>query len=398
MLLGAAVLAGDVAMAAGSCDASPETCPSAQLTAGYTGEFWRNASGGIERGSRYLDQVDAAVTVDAERLFGWRGVTAYANLLYNNGRSFSGERTGDAQVVSNIEGPDSLRLYEFWVESRFGAAGAHSLRLGVYDLNSEFDTLESSSLFINSSHGVDVTLGQTGQNGPSIFPVPGAGLRVRTEARWGYAQLAVLDGVPGERSRPDRTGVHFDRQEGALLVLEAGRATGAFSKLALGAWSYTARFDELVALDAAGSPRRTRDNRGFYALAEARLHEAGPRHVDAFLRFGGAQGRFNVFSRYVGAGVVVSGWPSARAHDRIGLAVAHAVTGDSFRQAAVAVGDRADRAETILELTWRLTVSDHLVMQPDIQYIINPGTDPALKDAFALGLRLELTGGWGIGR
>lgn len=342
--------------------------------------------------------MNAALTVDADRLFGWRGVTAYANLLYNNGRSFSGELTGDAQVVSNIEGPESWRLYEFWVESRLGAAGAHSVRIGVYDLNSEFDTLESSSLFINSSHGVDVTLGQTGQNGPSIFPVPGAGLRARTEAGWGYAQLAVLDGVPGERRRPDRTGLHLDRNDGALLVLEAGRAMGGVSKLALGAWSYTARFDELVALDAGGSPRRTRGNRGFYALAEARLHEAGPRRVDAFLRLSSAQGRFNAFSRYAGAGVVVSGWPAVRADDQIGLAVAHAVTGDPFRQAAAAAGDRAERAETILELTWRLAVSDHLVLQPDLQYIINPGADPALRDAFALGLRLELTGDWGIGR
>ena len=34
------------------------------------------------------------------------------------------------------------------------AASPGSLRLGVYDLNSEFDALKTASLFLNSAHGI----------------------------------------------------------------------------------------------------------------------------------------------------------------------------------------------------------------------------------------------------
>lgn len=49
------------------------------------------------------------------------------------------------------------------------------------------------------------------------------------------------------------------------------------------------------------------------------------------------------------------------------------------------------RAETNFELTWQRRVSERLTLQPDVQYVVNPGWDPALRDALVLGVRLDLT-------
>lgn len=53
------------------------------------------------------------------------------------------------------------------------------MRIGLYDLNSEFDALDDAGLFINSAFGVGTDIGLTGVNGPSIFPVTSLAVRAR---------------------------------------------------------------------------------------------------------------------------------------------------------------------------------------------------------------------------
>jgi porin len=45
-------------------------------------------------------------------------------------------------------------------------------------------------------------------------------------------------------------------------------------------------------------------------------------------------------------------------------------------------------------LTWRLPLTRRLTMQPDIQYVTNPGLDPSRGDAWAFGLRLDWAEAW----
>lgn len=41
-------------------------------------------------------------------------------------------------------------------------------------------------------------------------------------------------------------------------------------------------------------------------------------------------------------------------------------------------------------LTYKFPVAEWLTLQPNFQYVVNPGLDPNLKDALAAGLRFEL--------
>jgi porin len=75
----------------------------------------------------------------------------------------------------------------------------------------------------------------------------------------------------------------------------------------------------------------------------------------------------------------------------LGFAVAHATNGGAYRRVAALAGNTPDAAETNLELTWRFTVREWLTLQPDVQYIFNPNTDPGLADTLAIGLRFELS-------
>ena len=86
----------------------------------YTGEVIGNASGGLQRGTRHLDNLDIVFEADLEKLAGWTGAQVHIYGLYNNGHSI-GELVGDAQAVSNIEtGVSALRLYEAWIDQKIG--------------------------------------------------------------------------------------------------------------------------------------------------------------------------------------------------------------------------------------------------------------------------------------
>ena len=375
--------------------AAPESdeAPAIDFSLIYTIDIWANVRGGLRRGWRILDNLDATLTVDAERALGWRDATLFLYGLYNNGEGLSGDLVGDAQGASNIEtGVQAARLYEAWVEQRFASDRA-SIKLGLYDLNSEFDVQETGGLFVTSSHGIGPDFSQSGRNGPSIFPVTSLALRgdYRFSPRW-LVRAAVLDAVPGNPARPRRTTIDLGTTQGALAVAEVEHRSGPL-RATFGYWRYTARFDDLLATARAGAAVERRGNDGFYLMAERRL-QAGAgeaaRGLSAWARLGFADRRFNPIGRYLGAGLVYSGPLRGRPNDQAGLAVGWADFAAPYRRALRLQGERSSGAEVSFELTYRAQLTDWLAVQPNLQYIAGPGGNAALRDAVLVGVRTQI--------
>ncbi|HEU4487490.1 MAG TPA: carbohydrate porin [Povalibacter sp.] len=366
--------------------------PAVSVASTYTGEMWRNVSGGQATGDRYLDNLDITFDVNGGRLFGAEGMELFAYLLYNNGHSIA-ELSDAAQGISNIESTRAVRLYELWTQWQFGGASS-SLRFGLYDLNSEFDSIETAGLFINPSHGIGPDFSQSGTNGPSIFPTTSLALRgLTTHGRWTF-QAAALDGVPGDTDHPDRSGIHLSSAEGAVLVGEVNYRLESGLRLGAGYWRYTAKFAELEATDAAGASAQGAGNAGFYAIAESPTFFAydASQGVRFFVRTGVAEDRFNPIHRYYGAGLVYTGW-ARRPQDQIGFAVAVAEPGAPFRQSQQGSGV-GTASECDYEITYRFSVNDWLTLQSDVQYVRHPGMNPSVDPAWVVGLRFEAGYGW----
>lgn len=346
----------------------------------YTFDIWRAETGGVRKGTRYLDNLDVVAEADMGRLVGWDGALIHIYGLYNNGSSLT-DLLGDAQATSNIEtGMQAARLYEAWLDQKIGASA--SLKFGLYDLNSEFDALDASGLFMGSAHGIGTDISQSGLNGPSIFPSTSLAARAAIEPARGWSvRAAVMDGVPGDPSRPKRTAIKLGGGDGALLIgeIEAPLPEG---KLLFGHWRYTARFD-----DAVGG--RTRGNDGWYLRGEHRLAREivqPDQGLSGFFRLGIADTRFNMFGSFASAGLNYVGPITGRDHDQLGIAVAAAFTSDRYRAEVP-----SERSEVAFELTYRAGIAEWLSAQPNIQYVINPGANPSLRNAIAVGLRTELT-------
>lgn len=351
-----------------------------EISAEYTADILSVVSGGMSTGTKYLDNLDLELEIDVGEV--WKSGTGTIRLhgLYNNGSTFSADRVGDLQVVSNIDADEAWRLFEIWYEF---ADTSWSIRTGLYDLNSEFDVNETGSLFLNSSHGIGAEFGQTGENGPSIFPVSSLAVRVAKTIGRLTARVAVLDGVPGDPTDSASGRINLGGEDGALKVSELDVSYANSARLWLGYWRYSAAFDWV---DGNGSGR---GNQGWYVGTETGF-QFGSRAASGFIRFGRANERFNVLSGYLGGGLVIAGPFKARPEDQLGIAVASAQLGDRYRDHAANIGERASRHETTWELTYRMRVNDRVVIQPDIQYVRNPSLFPGLDDAWVVGCRIQL--------
>lgn len=394
--LAASILAAPLLAVATERDTDPDSTipPGSAFEAVYTADLWRNSHGGLRTGSVYLDNLDLTFSIAGSEASGLRGLKGFAHVLYTNSAVFSERYVGDAMTASNIDAPRGVRLYELWVEWVSNTARPFSTRFGLYDLNSEFDVNDSRSLFLHSAHGVGHELGQTGENGPSIFPVTSLGVRTAWEPAEGWRVLAaLLDGAPGDRNDPNSAGIYLSSGEGALAIAETQWSGGRITKLALGHWRYTADFADLRSTPDAPLPERG-DNVGSYASLEVALGggRAGEEAAaTAFVRYGVANGRINEFDEFLGVGLQRTGLSATRPNDQVGIALSWASVSAATRSAALAAGSPRDRYEAALELTWRAPINDWLTIQPDAQWILNPGADPSIRNSLVLGVRFEIS-------
>jgi porin len=335
--------------------------------------------GGVDQDLAALQRLDLAAAWNSG---GWE---IYADLQHVGGDQPSRDLIGDAQVASNIEADDGLRLFEAWAGHSF-AGGRAGLKAGMIDLNGEFDVQSAGVVFLNSSHGIGPDFSQTGRNGPSIFP--DTSLAVTAHARFGEAwtiRAGLFDGAPGDPDHPSRTVVELSADEGALGIVEMERSFGGRARVKVGAWGYTAAFDAIEQLAPGGAPKRLESNRGVYGIVEGQVWREAVRPeqgLSAWIRVGVANPEINPIKAYVGGGAVYAGL--FRDDDQLGFAVSHAMFGGPARRAG-----GLEAAETIVEVTYALPVNDNLTLQPDVQYVRNPSGDPAIADALVAGVRLS---------
>lgn len=345
----------------------------------YIVDLLSNVRGGVQRGTKTLGNLNLVFDWDP-----WKNGSFHAYVLGDHGGSFR-ELVGDFQYASHIEAPATISLFEAHYGHRF-FDDRLSVLAGLYAVDSEFDTRMCSDLFVHSSPGTGAELGQIGVNGPGIFPVGALAVRLRYEEAGWYAQSAVAEGIPGDPDDPFGTHLSFDPGEGVFVIGEAGHVWndehGDLGKVGLGAWGFSKGYETFENPDAQAT------NRGAYLTLEKVFsrEEDTDQGLAGYVRVGVADGRINPIENFAGVGLVYTGPFEGRDQDELGVAVNAAFTGRDYQLS----GD-FDAHETALELTYSFKLSDNFYLQPDLQYIINPGFDPALEDSFILGLRAVLT-------
>lgn len=346
--------------------AAVSTFSFADIEATYTSDFASNLDGGLKRGSVFMDIFS----------LGYQTETSHgeflASLLYNNSKTFSEDYVGDAQVISNLDNTHVIRMYEFWYRHDFN--DRHHLQMGLIDLNAHFDSIETSGLFLNSSHGIGADYAQSGPSGPSIFPATSFGINYQLNLSDDvYWQFAVFDAQPGTRENPVKNTIQFDSEDGALLSSEVNINTAGL-RYALGAWRYTEKTEYL-------NSNGTAKNHGVYGIIERPANEE-ENNIAWWFRAGTANQSINEIGQYVGGGITLNNFSG---DDIVGIAFATAIASDAVSNDPMYVGH-----ETTIELSYSFQVNDWLRLQPDLQYVINPGISSEIDNATVILLRAEI--------
>lgn len=364
----------------------------------YAAEILGNVQGGIHPGAAFNGLLHLGLEIDAEKAVGWPGATLHAEAIHPHGNSLTERYVGDFGVVSNLDSYDTLRLYEAWLEQKL-FDGHVSLRAGFLAADTEFAVVESAALFLHSDFGVPAA--QSANFPMSCYPFSALGVRLRVEPAPGWSvMLAAYDGNPAPASLGDPTpgaalshefnhwNTHFALRpdEGAMLFAEVGWHTDdedtkdapaplGFSIKVGGAY-HTDRFANLDRPDERG----TRGNFNLYAIAERELwREPGTPHdgLTVFARGVFAPENRNFLRHSAEAGLVYRGLAQDDAGDSLGLGLAWLGV------------SREARDEFTVELTYQYALTRWWNVQPDVQWVINPGGNS--DNALVVGLRTTVT-------
>ena len=339
------------------------------LSITYTGDTFQNVSGGVRRGNEYLDLLDITFNTDIELSKTWT-LTAAVQGLYSNGNSISEALAGDIQILSNLDGGGAFtKLGQATLEL---SSSAGSVLVGLYDINAEFDVLESANLFINSAHGIGNDIALTGENGPSIYPFFSLGVRAKFNIDNNQSiKVAILDAVPGSESSLNAPQPEFNSDEGFFTIAEYAYQFHS-SKMLIGAWQYSKDIE---------TDNTQTKNMGAYARLE---HQFDDQHTQAFLRIGYANEKANLHNWFIGTGISYKDPFNINENDVAGFAIAYVQRGERID---------AERAltqphETSFELTYLKNINEHFYLQPNVQYIENAGFEN--RHTLAVGVRLQV--------
>ncbi len=346
-----------------------------------------NTSGGIKTGSVWLANTGTRVRLDMGKLAGWSDTAAlvqYHAQHGNQAKGFNGGYIGSFSGMDNIEtGVNAAQFYQAWLETSI-ADNSFSVLAGLYAIDSEFYVTDSSGLFLQPPYGMSAEMAQTGQSGPSVFPVGALALRLKYSSSDIYVQGVLTDGVPD--STASGTSIKLDRTDGTLSVVELGyrphNKGKPINKTSVGLWNYSASSRDILT----GEPR---SDRGFYVLAERTLiveDGKSPQGLSAFVRYGVASKDIHQSDWSGSIGLHYLGLIDGRDNDEVGIAMTTSHAGDKYQQATPG----SESSETAVELTYRAHILPWLSVQPSLQRILNPGMDNSLGDASVVGVRVEI--------
>ena len=389
-------------------------------------EAFGTVAGGIRRAADYEGVTQVGLGVDTEKAFGLTGGTFNVTAYQFHGRGLSPNLAALTQVSGAEQGTRGAKLFEMWYEQVL-LDKKFAIRAGQMSADQEFITTEYGGLFLNAGYGFPTLPADDLPSGGPSYPLGTPGIRVKFVPTDALAMLAaVFNGDPagrglGDPQKRDGGGTAFRVNDGSFVIAEVqyslnsgDGAPGLAGTYKLGGWYNSLPFadqrfsftGQSLADPADSAAARTRRNDySVYAVADQLVWKkpgTPDGGVAVFGRAMGAPADRNLVDVFVQGGVTYKAPLDGRENDTAGVAVSWAHVSqraaklDSDRIAFGGPGGLVRRSETQIELTYQAQIAAWFQVQPDFQYLINPGGGfPTRATASGLGTRRR----WGcVGR
>ncbi len=397
-------------------------------------EVFGNPTGGLHQGADYDGLTEMSVGIDLGRAIGLQGGTINVSAFQIHGRSLSQDNLDNLDTISGIEANRATRLWELWYDQQF-RDGDVDLKIGQQSLDQEYIGSVSASVFANTAFGWPALPSFDMYAGGPAYPLASLGVRLRGSD----GPFSLLGGVYDDnpaggpfnddpQTNADKTGALFNLGTGALFIAEldfapnqpsggdtvvggqssgpgvnsgggsgGGGLPGAYK---IGAWFDSGSFPDqrtdnrgglLADPSSDGQPRMRRHDYAVYGVIDQmvwRQGGGGARSLNLFTRLMGAPGDRNLVDFAANLGLVMKAPLPGRDADTLGFAGGFTKLGRhalEFDQDAARFNPDAysplRSSESYLELTYQYVPAGWLTVQPDAQYIFDPGGGIANPDA-----------------
>ncbi len=346
----------------------------------YIGDFIKNYNGGITAGNTYLGKFDFELKLNTEMVGLWEGGSVSLLATAVHGGLPSEEFIGDYQVASDIEAGKHQYIEELFYKQEWVNV---NLKAGVQDINCEFAVGNAARNFINSSFGIHPTI--TGNVPVSTYPLTSLGAAFDYFPWENFSmKTGLFDGHPGEfNSDPYRTKWELSREEGFMSITEF--VYNLDNQFYMKAGGYYHNHCEIPAQINEGMTEHS-SNYGFYLIAEKNWFSVNnTKFIDVFIQLGSAPKSTNINPFYMGGGLVIYPSLENKYINNYGVGLAHACFNEKIVPEA-----RQNNCESTLEGFVTLGTSDGLNLKPCLQYIMNPGFQEDIPDAFVGMLRVDV--------
>ncbi len=369
-----------------------------------------NPVGGKKADFSYADDFYFGVKLDLEKLVGWQGASFSVTGVNRDGQSIQ-PSLGSQYDVMQLVGGQAVFLYGLFLEQRL-FDDKLSVKLGHLGASDDFAASPLYGYYLNN--GIDGNIRAVlFDTRFSAYPFASWGARVRVDPT---PELNVMAGVYQVSERMfDRNyhGVDFSIRDGdGMLMLaqvgwtpeffkqsvpvESGPSDGKGVKAAMeeelagypghyfvggywSAWDYP-QF---------GKAETTPGTYGFYAHGDQTVFLESPgddQGLQLFTTFTLApQENVAIIPFQVNGGAIYTGLVPTRDQDATILGVIYGQFSDDYAQTVVDAGGGEPDYELVFEAGYRLQVTDFAYIQPDIQYVIQPGGTGEIPNALVIG-------------
>ena len=386
------------------------------LVAQETSEILGNPTGGTQKGAQYDGLTQVVMQLNTQRAFGFYGGLFNVSALQLHGQNFSADNLASIQTSSGIEADRGTRLWELWYDQKLLQEDRLDLKVGQQSVDQEFMLSSNAAYFVNTMFGWPALPSYDMPGGGPAYPLSSLGLRLRYRPIDSISLLlGVFNGSPasssdGDPQRINHNGTDFPLGGGRLIMAEVQFAYPSLGSMVypgkpaplsrtyrLGAWYDTENFADqrydgnglsLANPSSSGVAANHRGNFSLYAVADQMLwrNANDPNNtLSGFVRVMGTPQNDRNFIRFsANAGFVYHEPFRNRADDTFGVGMGYVKVGsqasgldrDAARVAAIvdpASLNLVRSTETYVETTYQYQLRPWWQLQPDLQYVFNPG-------------------------
>jgi porin len=392
-----------------------------------------NVAGGVKQGATLQGVTTSTLDVDTGAAFGLQGGTFHVSALQIHGQELSPSYLDDLQTANGNEAEDATRLWEIWYDQAFDYSRV-DIKIGQQSIDNEFIVSQYSGLFVNTMAGWPMLPSADLYGGGPAYPLSSLGARLRLKPSDSETILAgAFDDNPGggtfddDAQALDHNGARFNLNTGALFIAELqyaineptvgdmvqnGSQPSALPGIyKIGFWYDTAFFPDqefgtdglsLANPNSNGEPVMHKGNYSLYGVVDQTIWQSTvdtSRTLNVFGRIMGAPSDQNLIDFSFNGGVTLTAPFPHRDNDQVGIDFGLAKVSSRVADLDRDAGVTARGTEELFELTYQAQVKPWLTLQPDLQYIVNPGAgipDPNnlsqnLSNELVVGVRSVVT-------